>query len=30
MLGYTLALGAYGIASTRLITNLGNLLSGHP
>ena len=27
---YTLALGAYGIASTRLITNLGNLLSGHP
>jgi hypothetical protein len=30
MLGYTLALGAYGIASTRLITNIGNLLSGHP
>ncbi|HEX6497337.1 MAG TPA: hypothetical protein VF018_17760 [Acidobacteriaceae bacterium] len=28
MLGYTLALGAYGIASTRLITNVGNLLSG--
>jgi hypothetical protein len=30
MLGYTLVLGAYGIASTRLITNIGNLLSGHP
>ena len=30
MLGYTLALGAYGIASTRLVTNIGNLLSGHP
>jgi hypothetical protein len=30
MLGYTLALGAYGIASTRLLTNLHNLLSGHP
>ena len=30
MLGYTLLLGAYGIASTRLITNIGNLLSGHP
>ena len=29
MLGYTLVLGAYGIASTRLITNIGNLLSGH-
>jgi hypothetical protein len=28
MLGYTFALGAYGIASTRLITNIGNLLSG--
>ncbi|MFL6427239.1 MAG: hypothetical protein ACJ71S_03265 [Acidobacteriaceae bacterium] len=30
MFGYTLVLGAYGIASTRLITNMGNLLSGHP
>jgi hypothetical protein len=30
ILGYTLVLGAYGIASTRLVTNIGNLLSGHP
>lgn len=30
MLGYTLALGAYGISSTRLVTNIGNLVSGHP
>jgi hypothetical protein len=30
MLGYTLVLGAYGIASTRLVTNIGNLISGHP
>lgn len=30
MLGYVLALGAFGIASTRLVTNIGNLLSGHP
>ncbi len=30
MLGYVLVLGAYGIASTRLVTNIGNLLSGHP
>ncbi len=30
MLGYVIALGAYGIASCRLATNLGNLLSGHP
>ena len=30
MLGYVLVLGAYGIASTRLVTNIGKLLSGHP
>ena len=30
MLGYVLALGAFGIASNRLVTNIGNLLSGHP
>ena len=30
LLGYALVLGAYGIASTRLVTNIGNLLSGHP
>jgi hypothetical protein len=30
MLGYTLVLGAYGIASIRLVTNIANLLSGHP
>jgi hypothetical protein len=30
MLGYVLALGAFGIASTRLITNIGNLFSGQP
>jgi hypothetical protein len=30
MLGYALALGAFGIASNRLITNIGNLLTGRP
>lgn len=30
LLGYVLALGAFGIASNRLLTNIGNLLSGHP
>jgi hypothetical protein len=30
LLAYALALGPFGIASNRLVTNIGNLLSGHP
>lgn len=30
LFAYALALGPFGIASNRLITNIGNLLSGHP
>ncbi len=30
LLAYALALGPFGIASNRLVTNFGNLLSGHP
>jgi hypothetical protein len=30
LLAYALALGPFGIASNRLVTNIGKLLSGHP
>lgn len=30
LLAYALVLGPFGIASNRLVTNIGNLLSGHP
>jgi hypothetical protein len=30
LLGYALVLGPFGVASNRLVTNIGNLLSGHP
>ena len=30
LLAYALVLGPFGIASNRLVTNIGNLLNGHP